>query len=76
MNIDSILTNRTVSESPQHFDQNVIGAHVSIVIYLRRQGTSVQSFISLFSTFCMPCKRNILKRFFSFFYNKKIKKKK
>lgn len=31
------------NESTQHFDQNVIGAHVSIVIYLRRQGTSVQS---------------------------------
>lgn len=47
MNIDSILTRRTVSELPQHFDQNVISAHVSIVIYLRRQGTSVQTLNSL-----------------------------
>jgi len=38
-----------------NFGQDVNSAHVSIVIYLRLQGTSVQSFISPFSTFCMPC---------------------
>lgn len=49
-------TGRTVQVNHHvNFGKDVNSAHVSIVIYLRLQGTSVQSFISPFSTFCMPC---------------------
>lgn len=43
-----------------NFNQDVNSAHVSIVIYLRLQGTSIQPFISSNPTFFMPCWQIIL----------------
>lgn len=43
-----------------NFDQDVNSAHVSIVIYLRLQGTSIQPFISSDPTLFMPCWQIIL----------------